>query len=384
MKNIIYTLIFVCGVFAVNAQTVQATVKKASDGCVTVFAMPSADLDLPPSNFLFAMSVPDQTGTGGTNPNATSVDVLSGMEFDANSPSPYVLNDRYYIDLNFTQDGVPPSLNWVGGQEYPLATICLNGATPDLVEELVQINDLTATGGGNNGFSFWYFETQGGNGDYTNYGAAFYDDGVTATSSNAGDSQAETTETIILPIELTKFTATKGEKSVNLDWSTSSEINGSHFDVQRSQNLSDWATIGRVDAVGESSTLQDYQLVDNNLPLITRSSKTFYYRLNMVDNDGAAELSDVRTVRFNQDGADFIVYPNPSFNEVFVNLSSITTETGPATMNVINMKGERVKEVTLSTNDDISVDVSTLTAGVYYFVVIQGQETFAQKVIKID
>ena len=188
----------------------------------------------------------------------------------------------------------------------------------------------------------------------------------------------------ILPIKLSRFTATKGEKSVNLDWSTSSEINGSHFDVQRSRDLSTWTTIGTVDAVGESSTLQKYLLVDKDLPLSTRSSKTFYYRLNMVDNDGAAELSEVRTVRFDIDGAEFIVYPNPSINDVFVNLSSITSETGPATMHVINMKGERVKEVTLSTNDDISVDVSNILAGVYYFVVRQGEETFSQKVIKLD
>ncbi len=187
-----------------------------------------------------------------------------------------------------------------------------------------------------------------------------------------------------LPIALNRFTATKGEKSVTLDWSTVSEVNGSHFDVQRSRDLDSWTTIGTVEAVGESSTLQEYQLVDSDLPLSTRSSKNFYYRLNMVDNDGTTELSEVRTVRFDQDGAEFIVYPNPTHNEVFVNLSSITTESGPATMNVINMKGERVKQVSLSSNDDISVDVSNITAGVYYFIVVQGEDTFTQKVVKID
>lgn len=202
--------------------------------------------------------------------------------------------------------------------------------------------------------------------------------------SGAFDGPPAINGSAILPIKLNRFTATKRERSVNLDWSTSSEINGSHFDVQRSRDLSTWMTVGTVDAVGESTSLQEYQLVDKDLPLSTRSSKTFYYRLNMVDNDGSSELSEIRTVRFDQDGADFIVYPNPSINEVFVNLSSITAETGPATMHVINMKGERVKEVTLSTNDDVSVDISNITSGVYYFVVNQGAETFTQKVIKID
>ena len=207
------------------------------------------------------------------------------------------------------------------------------------------------------------------------------------TLNNSGTGLNEwngTSSSSALPITLTRFTATKGERNVTLDWSTSSEVNGSHFDVQRSRDLESWTTIGTVDAVGESSTLQEYQLVDNDLPLSTRSSKRFYYRLNMVDNDGTAELSEVRTVRFDQDGAEFIVYPNPTQNEVFVNLSSITTESGPASMNVINMKGEKIKEVLLSTNDDISVDISNITAGVYYFIVNQGEETFTQKVVKID
>ena len=382
MKNLIYTTLLVFGVINLNAQTVQATVKKASTNCITVFALPSSDVTDPPSNYIITTSVPDQSPD--SNPNVVVSDLLPGMQVDINTPAPYILGGRYYIDLNIVQISAPPALAWTGLVEYPIGTVCFSGATPAPVDELVQINDLSATGGGSNGFSYWYFEVQGA-GDLTNYGAVFYDDGgVTATSTNGGDSQAQTTESIILPIVLRRFTATKGEKSVNLDWSTSTEINASHFDVQRSRDLSTWTTIGTVDAVGESSTLQEYQLVDNDLPLSTRSSKTFYYRLNMVDNDGAAELSEVRTVRFDIDGAEFIVYPNPSINEVFVNLSSITTETGPATMNVINMKGERVKDVTLSTNDDISVDVSTLTAGVYYFVVRQGEETFTQKVIKID
>ena len=381
MKNLIYTTLFVFGIFNLNAQTVQATVKKVSDNCITVFAKPSGDVIDPPSNYIITASVPDQTP--GINPNVVVSDLLPGMEVDINTPAPYILGGRYYIDLNIVQISAPADLAWTGLVEYPVGTVCFSGSTPQPVDELVQINDLSGTAGGNNGFSYWYFEVQGA-GDLTNYGALFYDDGVTATSINSGDSQAQTTESVNLPIILNRFTATKGENIVNLDWSTSSEINGSHFDVQRSRDLSNWATIGTVDAVGESSTLQDYQLVDNNLPLNTRSSKTFYYRLNMVDNDGSAELSEVRTVRFDQDGADFIVYPNPSFNEVFVSLSTITTESGPATMNVINMKGERVKEVTLSTNDDVSVDISNITAGVYYFVVVQGQETFLQKVIKID
>lgn len=387
MKNFIYTILFVCGVLNMNAQTVQATIKKASEGCVTVFARPTANVMDPPSNFLFSVSVPDQVGMGGTNPNAATSAVLTDMQLDAGTPAPYILGGRYYIDLNFTPSVANPApLEWIAGQEYPLATICFSGATPPPVQAMVQINDLTATGGGGNGFSYWYFEVQGA-GDLTDYGANFYDDGgVTAVANNGGDSQAETSESVSLPIELRNFTVSKNEKSVDLYWSTSSEINASHFEVERSIDGQNWNYLGEVKAVGESSIIQNYTFLDNNLPLYSRQDhKLFYYRLNMVDNDDNQEYSEVRIARFDLDGeADFLVYPNPSIDEVYVNLSSITDESGPANMNVINMNGQLIKQVSLETSDDIRVDVGDMTAGVYYFVVRQGEQTYSQKIIKID
>lgn len=195
----------------------------------------------------------------------------------------------------------------------------------------------------------------------------------------------QTTQQQNLPIKLHSFTATKGDNSVILDWTTASEINASHFDVQRSQDLNTWKHIGTVQADGESSELLDYTLTDRDLPLNLRDAeKTFYYRLMMVDSDGTSEYSDVRVARFDQVESTFIAYPNPAYNEVFVNLSSISVETGAAQMSVIDKSGRLVKQVTLSTNDDISVDVSDIAPGAYFFVVRQGEKTFSQKIIKID
>ena len=192
----------------------------------------------------------------------------------------------------------------------------------------------------------------------------------------------------VLPIELTRFTVQKGIDglSTNLDWTTASEINGSHFEIERSQDNKNWTKIGTVAAVGESSTNQEYEFLDDKLPLNARSAhKTFYYRLLMVDNDGASEYSEIRSMRFDLDGeADFLVYPNPSYNEVFVYLSSITPETGPAQLNIININGQLVKKITLATSDDIGVDISDLNGGVYNFVVRQGEQTFVQKIVKVD
>ena len=189
-----------------------------------------------------------------------------------------------------------------------------------------------------------------------------------------------------LPIDMRTFEAEKLDREVLLSWTTASEVNSSHFEIERSQDLDEWKKLGEVAAMGESSVDQDYEFLDSNLPLNARTNhKIFYYRLKMVDNDGFTEYSEIRTVRFDLDGeGDFLVYPNPAINEVYVNLSNINDVTGNATVNIIDMNGKLVKRVPLTSNDDIAVDVSNLTSGVYYFIAQHGDKTYTQKVIKVD
>ncbi|MGK0316771.1 MAG: hypothetical protein ACI86M_003006, partial [Saprospiraceae bacterium] len=151
-----------------------------------------------------------------------------------------------------TDSGTPTA--FVAGVDLLLATITLTEGGTDLAdfEIVANLNDFSTyltinddAGADISKASCIFFGTCPGDN-------LFYGPDATEPS---GFLYLEPTTGAALPIKLNRFTATKGDESVNLDWSTSSEINGSHFDVQRSQNLSDWATIGRVDAVGESSTL---------------------------------------------------------------------------------------------------------------------------------
>ena len=105
----------------------------------------------------------------------------------------------------------------------------------------------------------------------------------------------------------------------------------------------------------------------------------------MVDNDGSYDYSDIRSVRFDLDGeGDLIVYPNPAVTEVYVNLSSINQETGPATMYLLDNTGKIVKTETLSTSDEIKVDIINLPSGFYHMSVKHDGKTYNEKVIKIN
>jgi hypothetical protein len=92
-----------------------------------------------------------------------------------------------------------------------------------------------------------------------------------------------------LPVTLIAFKASQQEQSVLLQWATSSEVNASIFEIERSFSGKDWNSIGRVNATGEESTHQEYAFND-----ASPSSGSNLYRLKMVDIDGTYAWSSIR------------------------------------------------------------------------------------------
>jgi hypothetical protein len=72
---------------------------------------------------------------------------------------------------------------------------------------------------------------------------------------------------ISLPVNLKSFSAEKaGERLARLDWVSATEINVSHYEVERSFDAMFFENIGKVDAVGNSTTESVYQLYDRKIP----------------------------------------------------------------------------------------------------------------------
>ncbi|WP_249794510.1 hypothetical protein, partial [Bradyrhizobium sp. BRP56] len=84
-----------------------------------------------------------------------------------------------------------------------------------------------------------------------------------------------------LPVRLTKFVATPEGAAVRLAWETNWEHNSDHFVIERSSDALEFGTLGRVQAIGQTTQSQRYSFIDQ-LP----SARTGYYRLRMVDQDG--------------------------------------------------------------------------------------------------
>jgi hypothetical protein len=111
-----------------------------------------------------------------------------------------------------------------------------------------------------------------------------------------------------LPVELVQFNGRHQGHDIKLYWSTASEKNNSHFDVERSSDGIHFTTIGRVNGALNSADLNTYEFYDTQ-PL----QGINYYRLVQYDMDGTRSYSRIIAIN-NNDAMEelFTVVPNPS------------------------------------------------------------------------
>jgi len=118
-----------------------------------------------------------------------------------------------------------------------------------------------------------------------------------------------------LPVELTSFTASLKNNTIELSWTTGTEVNNYGFQVERKKKngKSEWEKVGFIQGHGNSNSPKEYVFIDKNL-----SAGKYLYRLKQIDNDGSFKYSDEIEVEVAAASLQFSLeqnYPNP-FNPV--------------------------------------------------------------------
>jgi hypothetical protein len=115
----------------------------------------------------------------------------------------------------------------------------------------------------------------------------------------------------VLPVTGLQLGAkTIGGKSIQLSWTTLTEINNNYFELERSKNGIAYTKIATVNTYGNgnSSTEQQYPFTD-----LQPGSGTHFYRVKQVDKDGRGTYSNVVKVNLSK-GVEIILAPNPVTN----------------------------------------------------------------------
>jgi extracellular elastinolytic metalloproteinase len=165
-----------------------------------------------------------------------------------------------------------------------------------------------------------------------------------------------------LPIELLAFDAKVNPKNqVELDWTTTSELNNDYFTVERSLDGQNFEAIAEVKSKGDGNTIRYYDALDE------RPYKgTSYYRLKQNDLDGSYSYSKVKAVEINGWNQEVQVVPNPNNGQF--NLVLDTDYEYQLSMEVYNVLGELVLQeqfVQPKGLNQHAVDLSDYPAGSY-------------------
>ena len=183
------------------------------------------------------------------------------------------------------------------------------------------------------------------------------------------------TATSALPLTLLSFNSSLENKNVILHWQTAQEINTSYFIIERSTNGTDFSSIGKIVASGNSSTTKNYSYTDTK-PI----NGTNYYRLKMLDTDGKYIYSKVLVIKI--DGKSTLqIFPNPAKNILYIQASG---ENEKATVQIIDVTGRIIKEekISLNGNTSFSIDINNLPDGLYNLILKSKSINEQKKFIK--
>lgn len=175
-----------------------------------------------------------------------------------------------------------------------------------------------------------------------------------------------------LPVLLKSFDAKLVNSSlVELNWITTTELNNSHFIVERSADGFDWEDVSKVLAEGNSLTNVDYISYDK-APLFGIS----YYRLKQVDFDGKLTIFKIKTI-INEHVINATIFPNPAKDILNIVFEKEVIEN----VKLYNSLGQLMEIPTSRLENKIELTTSNLVKGIYLLSIEKGSERITKTIV---
>jgi|GEM_PF-3586303 len=169
--------------------------------------------------------------------------------------------------------------------------------------------------------------------------------------------------TIVLPIELSKFTAQPLFNKTKLEWTTINESNNDYFTIERSFDGITFNPIKTIKGADNSNTVLDYSTFDEE-PLIGVN----YYRLKQTDYNGKFKYSTAISVNYLAENARLSnIHPNPANENINFDLYSPINAKG--NLQIMDITGRVISEEPQNIsagNQTVSTTLNTLSNGIYY------------------
>jgi hypothetical protein len=211
-----------------------------------------------------------------------------------------------------------------------------------------------------------------GSAAYAGVAVTSHDNTVLSAVSVDNVSQAQS---VPLPVTLTGFAGRNvHDQYVALQWTTASEENTDHFEVEKCLDGIHFKTVITVKAAGNSKTLQRYTTDD-----LSPASGMNFYRLRQVDIDGNYAYSPVIIVRVGSKSSEPLVFPNPvdgAFN-IAAGLEPVKE------VNLYDVSGKVLgRMMNTSGSSTLLIPCANLASGIYIVEIRTATKQYFKKLIK--
>jgi hypothetical protein len=166
-----------------------------------------------------------------------------------------------------------------------------------------------------------------------------------------------------------------------LRWSTTNEINNKGYDIERSEDGSNFFRIGFVDAKRNISSVYDYTFTDINF-----KSGANFYRLKQIDIGSNFKYSRIIKIKVPIPNIyQAVIAPNPFSNVTTISFS--LTQSANVSLKIFDLPG---KLITTLVNSEIQAGVhefkwegNKVSAGIYFLRIEAGNYSETRKIFVI-
>ena len=246
---------------------------------------------------------------------------------------------NYSFQWNEGDPGAPAGLGSVGDQQWGTDVQGANGA--DGAVDI--LNGATLSTGTYTLEVFMRVTTNG-----VDAAAEIFD-------NNGGSNYIATFEvTSTMPVRFAAVLVNTVKDGNQVTFSTSSETNNSHFEIERNTSSRQWLKLGSIEGAGTTQAKQDYIFFDSQPALGLN-----YYRIKQVDFDGTFSYSQIVSANW-VDKPKISLYPNPASEQVQINGFGSNEE--EVTVEVVDLTG---KIMLRQIWNQIAIDLQSVPAGLY-------------------
>jgi len=175
------------------------------------------------------------------------------------------------------------------------------------------------------------------------------------------------TTNCVLPLTLNDFNGVYRDNKVLLTWKTSNEQNTRSFEIEKSYDGASFTSLSTVEAKGGSENENIYNAADEK-PFPDYS----YYRLKMIDKDGAFKYSGIVKVKTPALALAITkIYPNPTNSNLTIEL--VSDKKQDIKLEVFDVTGRRTARFTLQAEKGFNskqISLSKIAVGTYYIQAI--------------